>query len=50
MNLSIIVKNYKGKVCNMYQDERQHHHLIRTGYGAHPVGDDEDGFVFYEPG
>ncbi len=19
-------------------------------YGAHPVGDDEDGFVFYEPG
>ena len=25
---------------------RQHHHLIRTGYGAHPVGDDEDGFVF----
>ena len=21
MNLSIIVKNYKGKVCNMYQDE-----------------------------
>ena len=29
---------------------RQHHHLIRTGHGAHPVGDDEDGFVFYEPG
>ena len=21
MNLSIMVKNYKGKVCNMYQDE-----------------------------
>ena len=29
---------------------RQHHYLIRPGYGAHPVGDDEDGFVFYEPG
>ena len=29
---------------------RQHHHLIRTGYGAHPVGDDKDSFVFYEPG
>ena len=29
---------------------RQHHHLIRTGYGAHPVGDDEDGFVFNKPG
>ena len=28
---------------------RQHHHLIRTSYGAHPVGDDKDGFVFYEP-
>ena len=28
---------------------RQHHHLIRTGYGAHPVGDDEDGLVFYAP-
>ena len=26
------------------------HHLIRTGHGAHPVGNDEDGFVFYEPG
>ena len=29
---------------------RQHHYPIRTGYGAHPVGDDKDGFVFYEPG
>ena len=29
---------------------RQHHHPIRTGHGAHPVGDDEDGLVFYEPG
>ena len=28
---------------------RQHHHLIRTGYGAHPMGDDKDGFVLYEP-
>ena len=23
---------------------------ISPGYGAHPVGDDEDGFVFNEPG
>ena len=29
---------------------RQHHHLIRTSYSAHPVGDDKDGFLFYEPG
>ena len=29
---------------------RQHYHLIRTGHGAHPVGDDEDGFVFDQPG
>ena len=29
---------------------RQHYHLIRTGHGAHPVGDDEDGFVFNQPG
>ena len=28
----------------------QHHDFVRTGYGAHPVGDDKNGFVFYEPG
>ena len=33
-----------------HNSARQHHHLIRTSYGAHPVGDDEDGFVFYQPG
>ena len=29
---------------------RKHYHLIRTGHSAHPVGDDEDGFVFNQPG
>ena len=24
--------------------------VVRTGDGTHPVGDDEDGLVFYEPG
>ena len=32
-----------------YDAARQHHHLIRTGYGTHPMGDDKDGFVLYEP-
>ena len=28
----------------------QHHDFVRPGYGAHPVGNDKDSFVFYEPG
>lgn len=28
----------------------EHHNLTCTGNSAHPVGDDEDGFIFYQPG
>ena len=28
----------------------EHHNLICTGNSAHPVGDDEDGFIFLSAG